>query len=460
MGWPRRISLRKRATRTLAGLPLVDIAYGPDAGMEGRRLSYSPRSAPLAVLAVLLVLVCACSEEEASIAEPEARSAADRIGRVERGLVPMTEAAEPQWDRRAELADRMQHYAVPSVGVAVIDGFEIAWSRGYGTLRAGGEDPVTVETLFHAGSVAKCLSAAAALTLVEQGLLDLDGDVNEKLRAWRIPENDLTREEKVTLRRLLSHSGGLEDGFTNRSSADAVPDYFTPEGEAPSVSLRELLDAAPGVDVDGPTRVTAVPGSRYRYANADYVVLELLAGDVTGEPFARFMERVILGPLGLTSSTYEQPLPPDLRTRAAVEHDLSGRPIPGDRLHIPLLAAGALWTTPSDLARFGIEIARTYRGESERILSRGAAMEMLTRQIKIADNPLAEASGLGFQLAGEGEDLYAVHTGGTWGSTSILWIYPATGKGAIVMTNSASGSLLRFEILLAIAREHGWPLVP
>ncbi len=237
-----------------------------------------------------------------------------------------------------------------------------------------------------------------------------------------------------------------------------MPDYFRPAGEPASVSLRDLLEAAPGVDVDGPTRVTAVPGSRYRYANADYAILELLVGDVTGEPFAALMARRVLEPLGMSSSTYEQPLPPELRARAAVEHDLRGRPIAGDRLHVPLVAAGGLWATPSDLARFAIEISRAYRGESEAILSHASALEMLTPQIEMPGNPLAEAAGLGFELAGEGEGFYIEHTGGTWGSTSILWAYPATGQGAVIMTNSAAGSLLRIEILLGIAREHGWPI--
>ncbi|MCP4203104.1 MAG: beta-lactamase family protein [bacterium] len=287
----------------------------------------------------------------------------------------MTEAAEPQWDERATLADRMRHYAVPGVGVAAIDNFAIDWSRGYGTLRAGGDESVTPETLFHAGSIAKCLSAAATLTLVEDGRLGLDRDIAEDLRSWQIPESDFTREEKVTLRRLLSHTGGLEDGFTNRSSGDPVPDYFTAEGSASSVSLVELLE-----------------------------------------------------PLGLPSSTYEQPIPSAQRPRAAVEHDLSGRPIGGDRLHIPFRAAGGLWTTLSDLAAFVIEILQAHRGESERILSQSITEEMLKRQIEIENNPVAEAAGIGFQLGGAGGDFYLVHTGGTWGSTAILWAYPERGR--------------------------------
>jgi CubicO group peptidase (beta-lactamase class C family) len=410
------------------------------------------------ILLIAMVGMFSCSPQNDSTNGDKSPDTSVRIQRVEAGLVPFGEDNQPRWNERATLNDRMRHYGVPGVSIAVIEGYEIVWAEGHGTLRSGGDTQVTPLTLFHAGSTAKTVSAAATLQLVQGGRLALDEDVNDKLRSWRIPDGEFTQHEKVTLRRLLSHSGGLEDGFTNRSSSDAVPKYFTPEGVAPSVTLQQLLDAEPGIDVDGPTRVTAVPGSQYRYANADYAILELLIRDVTGKPFPAFMRETILGPLEMTSSTYEQPLPPDLRARAAIEHDHSGEAVAGDRLHIPLLAAGALWSTPSDMARFVIEMMDSYRGKSQRILSRAMASEMFSKQIEIPQNPLADAAGLGFELSGKGKDLYIVHTGATWGSTCIVWAYPETGQGAIIMTNSATGSLIRLEILLGIAREFGWPL--
>ena len=379
------------------------------------------------------------------------------VQRVENGLILMSESGQPQWDRTATLSERMQHHRVPGISIAVIDNFSIAWAKAYGSLRSGGDAPVTTQTLFHAASVAKTVSAAATLTLVQQGKIDLDEDINNRLSSWKVPESEFTRQEKVTLRRLLSHTAGLQDGLTNRSEADAVPNYFTPEGEKPSITLKQLLNPGPGIDVDGPTHVTKVPGSEYRYANADYVIVELLVNDLTGKPFSVFMQETILGPLGMTSSTYEQPLPIDLRDNAVVEHDVSGNRIPGDRLHAPMLAAGALWTTPSDLARFTIEIMEAYHERSEKVVSHAMSVEMLSKQIEIDGNPIADSVGLGFKLSGKGREFYIVHTGGTWGSNSILWAHPEAGQGVIIMTNSATGSLLRIEILLSIAREYKWP---
>ena len=403
-----------------------------------------------------LILSCVAP---GTVAEPETPTD-PHIAVVENSLVVMGEDNQPRWDETARLADRMDFYQVPGISIAVIDDFSIAWAKGYGTTKSGQESPVTSETLFHAGSVAKTVSAASALLLVQQGRLNLHTDLNEQLRSWKIPENEFTQTDKVTLRRLLSHSSGLRDGFSGRSSQDSIPTYVTPAGTAPSVTLQQLLNAEPGVDVDGPTHVATTPGSSHQYANANYAILELLLRDITGKPFAAFIQDSVLGPLGMTSSTFAQPLPAALRTRAAIEHDVAGQPVDGDRMHFPLVAAGGLWTTPSDLARFSLEIMQAYRGQDARVLSRDSTVEMLTGHVAIERSPLSDAAGLGFELSGEGEALCILHTGGTWGSTSLLWAYPEAGKGAVIMTNSASGSLIRFEILLAIAMEYGWPIQP
>ncbi|MGD8625313.1 MAG: serine hydrolase domain-containing protein [Anaerolineae bacterium] len=384
----------------------------------------------------------------------------DRIEAVENGLIAITPDGQFKFGDPQILAKRMAHYGLPGVSVAVIDDYQIAWAKGYGVLEAGGDEPVTADSLFHAGSVAKPVSAASALALVERGLLDLDEDVNGKLLSWQVPENAYTAQEKVTLRRLLSHSAGLTDGFAMRSSSD--PEYEwgqTGEGQAPTVTIQQLLEAQPPADEGVPTRVRRLPGSTYRYSNFGYGVVQLLMTDVRGQPFPALMRETVLDPLGMTSSTFQQPLPEALRGRATTEHYVSGQPFEGKRHHFPLQASGGLWTTPSDLARFGIEVMRARDGESDRLLSREMAVEMLTPQIEVDNSFFSDSYGLGFDLGGRGREFRALHTGGTWGSTCLLWLYPETGQGAVIMTNSAAGDgIIRFEILLSIAAEYGWPV--
>jgi CubicO group peptidase (beta-lactamase class C family) len=409
----------------------------------------------LSTIFVLSVLLSSCRPQSAA---PQSTSyeSEDRVERVENGLEIMYTTGRPSQGKSLQLSERMAHYDVPGVSVAVIDDFEIDWIKSYGVSMAGGDDPVTAGSLFNAGSISKMFLAAGALTLVEAGILDRDQDVNQALVSWQVPENELTATEKVTLRRLLSHSGGIQDGFTNRSGSDiaSLPDYLAPGGSAPTVTIQELLEGAPGVDVDGSTRVKAVPGSEYTYANADYAILELLLVDQSGKPFPEFMSETVLEPLKLEASTFEQPLPADLRARAVWEHYADGTPFERERLHFPF---GSLWTSPSDLARFAIEIMLAYNGRSEALLSHELAKEMLTAQIDIEGHPLVNAYGFGFDLQTNKDELVAFHTGGTWGSSAIVLVYPETGQGAVVMTNSANGSNLRFEILFSIAAEYGWP---
>ena len=351
----------------------------------------------------------------------------------------------------------MEYYQAPGVSVAVIDAYKVDWAKGYGVHVAGEGAPVTIRTLFHAGSVAKSLSAAATLTLVEQGLLNLDDDVNNRLVSWQVPENEYTRVEKVTLRRLLSHSAGIKDGLTDRGPDDPIPPYVTFGDEIPGVTLQQLLDGIPEDNIEA-TRVVNVPGTSYRYANADYAILELLVEDRLGQPFEDFMQAAVLDRLGMAYSSYHHPLPQNLRALSASEHTLDGKPVEGGRANFPFHAAGSLWTTPGDLAVFMIDLMKAYQGETGHLLSPQMAQQMLSPQVEILNNPLSNADGLGVELKSTSQGPGVEHTGGTWGSCSIIWFYPQIGKGAVVMTNSASGSLLRFEILLSIASAYGWPM--
>lgn len=381
----------------------------------------------------------------------------ERIAQVENGLIIFTENGQPQWGSTSKLAERMEHYQSPGLSIAVINEHKIDWIKGYGVRIAGETDPVTPQTLFHAGSVAKSLSAAAVLTLVEQGLFNLDEDVNNRLTSWQVPENEYTQAEKVTLRRLLSHSAGIKDGLTDRGPDDPMPAYITFGDAMPAVTLQQLLNGIPEHGTQS-TRVVNVPGSSYHYANADYAILELLVEDRIGRPFADLMQAVVLDRLNMQNSSYQQPLPAHLRALSASEHTMNGKPVEGGRANFPFHAAGSLWTTPEDLSLFTIDLMKSYQGEAGHLLTPQMVQEMLSSQIQIHGEPLADSSGLGVELKTSGQKLAVFHTGGTWGSCSIIWFYPQLGKGAVVMANSASSSMLRFEILLSIAIVYGWPM--
>lgn len=381
---------------------------------------------PIVILSFLSLSSCAL--------DPEALTE-KRIARVERGL--LSEYRDPPW-ARMDLAERMEYYHVPGVSIAVINDFQIEWTRGYGVLEAGKGEPVTPGTLFQAASVGKPVVAVAALRYVESGDLELDRDVNQSLVSWQIPENEFMAEEKVTLRRLLSHSAGVTvEGFRGYALGEQVP------------SLRQVLNGEWPAN-SPPILVDAVPGTQYRYSGGGYMIVQQLLEDVAGEPFPDIMQNAVLEPWGMAASTFESPLPENLQGIAASGHRADGSPIPG-RWHIyPEMGSGAsMWTTPSDLAHFAIGVMLSYVGRSEQVLSQAMTIQMLTPQI--------ENRGLGPEVYDEGGDLfYFMHPGANDGFKSVLVAYPQRGQGVVIMTNGDNGDALWREILHSVSTEYGW----
>ncbi|MGA9773039.1 MAG: serine hydrolase [Blastocatellia bacterium] len=360
---------------------------------------------------------------------------AERIKRVENNL--LSPVAIKGKATAMKLADRMAYYKVPGVSVAVINNGAIEWARGYGVREAGTKNPVTEETLFQAASISKPVAAMGALRLVADGKLDLDEDVNKKLTSWKVPENEFTKEQKVTLRRLLSHTAGMTvHGFRGYATDEPVPTILQLlNGEKPANSAA--------------VRVDVVPGSLWRYSGGGISVAQLLMTDVTSKQFPQFMQEAVLSKIGMTHSTYQQPLPKELLEKAAAGHRESGEVIKGHRHTYPEMAAAGLWTTPSDLARFAIEIQKSRAGKSNKVLSTEIINQMLTVQ--------KGDYGLGIGIGGAGKTLTFAHGGSNEGFRCMLFAYAETGQGAVVMTNGDTGSQLADEILHSIAREYGWP---
>jgi CubicO group peptidase (beta-lactamase class C family) len=359
----------------------------------------------------------------------------ERIGRVENGLLsPVIIKGEPL--ATMELARRMQFYKTPGVSIAVINNGRIEWARGYGFLEAGGNRPVTPETLFQAASISKPVAALAALRLVQKKRLKLDEGVNKKLVSWKVPENEFTKERKVTLRGLLSHSASITvSGFEGYSSDKQVP------------TLLQILNGTAPAN-SKPVRVDGPPNKEFRYAGGGYIILQQLLEDVVGKPFPGFMQETIFRKLGMTHSTFQQPLPKELWDSAASGHEANGEKVKGNWNTYPEMAAAGLWATPSDLARFAIDIQKSKAGKSDAILSAKMVQELLT--------PQAGGWGLGIELQGKNESARFAHSGSNVGYRCLLIAYTGTGQGAVVMTNSDRGAALSAEILRSIAREYGW----
>ncbi|MFO0985548.1 MAG: serine hydrolase domain-containing protein [Planctomycetota bacterium] len=322
------------------------------------------------------------------------------------------------------------------MSIAVIDDGALDWAKGYGVCELGSEQRVTTETRFQAGSISKPVAAAGVLTLVAQGKLGLDADVNATLASWQVPVNELLRDRRVTLREIMSHSAGL-----------TVHGFGGYERNAPIPALIDVLDGKPPAN-SPPIRVDILPATRWRYSGGGYTVMQQMLIDLLHEPFPDFMERAVLQPAHMTHSTYRQPLPDELAPLAATGHYASGARVAGKWHVYPEMAAAGLWTTASDLASFAIAIQESLGGK-DGLLPTATALEMLSVQ--------SGTWGLGFNLNGKGEQLRFSHNGRDEGFDASLVAFAEQGKGAAIMINSNNDDGFVDDVLASIAREYGWP---
>jgi CubicO group peptidase (beta-lactamase class C family) len=345
-------------------------------------------------------------------------------------------AIEGREEERFRLEDRMAHYLVPGVSVAVIDKCRIVHARGFGRAAPGGR-PVTARTIFQAGSISKTFTAVAALRLVERGALGLDRDVRQALKSWRLPQSPLLKGRNITLRMLLSHSAGINQEGGNGYSRDE-----------PLPSLREILDGRPPANT-APIRVESAPGSRWRYSGGGYYITQSLMQDTTGSSYPKIMDQLVFKPLRLRDSSFSQPLERRRIPFAARATGPDGSALDGGWRVNPELAAGGLWSTPSDIARLLIAVARGVRGEGRTLLSPAMASQLMTRGLG--------DWGLGVSLGPPEKARRFGHTGHNVGFVSEYVMYPDSCRGAVVMTNADQGGWLATEILRAIGDAYDWP---
>lgn len=337
------------------------------------------------------------------------------------------------------LEERMHYYHIPGISIAVVNNYRVEWAEGFGVKRKGGREKITSDTLFLAGSISKPVAALGALHLVEKNLIDLDDDVNDYLQSWRIPKNG-NYQPRITLRQILSHAAGL--------TVHGFPGY---PRNVPLATEVDILDGNAPANTPR-IEVNLIPGLSFRYSGGGYTVLQRLMADILDKSFPELMKEHVLDPLAMNNSTFEQPLPEKLRgTEATGHHHTYGTPIPGDWHIYPEMAAAGLWTTPTDLAKFVIEVQKSKDGLSNRIISRELIEDMLFSQF-------GSDWGMGFGITEKGDNAIFQHGGWDEGFVSQLTAYADLGKGIVIMTNKDYLSeMLISEVVNTIAKHYEWP---
>ena len=331
---------------------------------------------------------------------------------------------------RLTLQQVMERFRVPGVSVAVIKDFKIDWAKGYGLADVESGMRVDADTMFQAASISKPVAAMAAVRAAQDGRFGLDQDINAILTSWKLPDSEFTRGHPVTPRALMSHTSGLGDGF-------GFPGYHP---SAPRPSLVEILNGSTPSNV-GAVLMERTPFTAEKYSGGGVTLMQLAMIDALGRPYPEIVQSLVLGPIGMTNSAYEQPLSAAHDRHAARAH--SGRGLAMDtKWHVyPELAAAGLWTTPTDLAKFAIEVQQTALGRSTRVLTRASVLEMLT-PVGVGDYAV------GFAITKKGEGWYFAHGGSNWGFQCSVIAHRVKGYGVAIMTNGDAGR--------PVAAAYGW----
>ena len=374
------------------------------------------------------------------------KAVSEKIKEVENNLIPFVPVKNFKgWN----IADRMKYYKVAGVSIAVIKDFKIDWAKGYGLANVEKNTPVTPETIFSAGSISKFVSAVTAFSLIQQGKLELDAPVNNYLTSWKIAENDFTRKTPITLRMLLSHTAG-----TSQTSYFG----FTPDKKLPTIV--EVLSGAP-ISESRLVVVNSEPKKEFRYSGGGSIIAQLAMMDVSKQSFADLTQATVFNKLGMKNSTFAQPLPAKYLPQASWAYS-SASWFKGMPYVYPQQAAAGLYTTPTDLAKFFIDVQKSYRGDGK-ILNQAVAKEMLMRQADVSDGSYKEEIAVGPFLIqrtdnkNDSKGIYFEFTGVNAGFLAYGIANLTDGNGVVIMLNSGDDvNGLGKEIRRAVAKTYGW----
>ena len=361
------------------------------------------------------------------------------------------------------VTERMKHFHVPGVSVSYFEHGKIQWSKCFGVLEQGAPKKVDDNSIFHACSISKMITALCVLKLAQEGKLDLHKNVNDYLTSWQIPDNEFTEKNKVTLAHLLSHQAGFYDcegSFAPYVQGDEIPKPI------------DILKGTTRYNQEA-VMVKYIPGTDCEYSDAGYSVIALILEDIFGESIPRIAKRLVFNPLGLQRTFFwelneeqleqgqpdqghlfqgqlnkGQPNQEQLNqgqlnqcyvkhinlTDCVVGHDNNGDIVDETRACYPNIEGAALWTTPNELALIVLDLIKAYHGKDSKILNSEMGRFMLTPFGCVTD------VGMGvFLEADEAGKPYFYSQGWGVGMQCKLRAYYQDQRGVVVMTNSEPG---------------------
>lgn len=322
------------------------------------------------------------------------------------------------------IPNQLSQYNVAGMTLSFVKDDKLLLAKGYGDrMTIPTVKPVIAnQTLFRIGSVSKTFTAVAVLQLVDDGILDLDTNVNNYLSTFQIPD---TYNEPITLRHLLTHTAGFE------------------EKAYPSI-LSSLLGVPPIEDLVIeilPDRVHP-PGTITSYSNYGFTLLGYIVEEMSGKSFEQYVEDEIFLPIGMNSSTFKQPLPTSaMSSNMSMGYYETGSP--GFFEYLTVVPAGSCSSTATDMAKFMIALLDNGYYNSTQILLNE------TTQMMQEEHFITHPNLPGVNLGLYEMDTHDTHIIGQGGDTiffhSMMVLFPEDNLGFFVSYNSQSGSVARDE---------------
>jgi CubicO group peptidase (beta-lactamase class C family) len=378
------------------------------------------------LLMVLLITRAALAQKYSPEVEKRIREVETHLGQ------PVQDAAHPWYG----LQERMAHYHIHGLSIAVVHNYQIEWARGYGWADSVEKRPVTVHTLFQAASISKSLNGVGLLRLAQEGKIDLNADINIYLRSWKFPYDSLSKGKKISIANLLSHTGGLTvHGFPGYERGAALP------------TVVQVLNGAPPANTQ-PVRSMYAPGIKSEYSGGGTTISQLIVMDVTGEAYDRWMDSHVLRPMGMRESFYTQPAPAARAGVLATAYHFDGSEVPGKYHSYPEEAPAGLWTNPTDLSKYIIETQLSLTGKSAKVLDAAHTRLRLTPYVD-------SSAALGVFINQVGDRKYFQHGGANEGFRCQYYGSVEGGEGVVVMVNSDNGGILS-EVVAAVATVYAW----
>lgn len=325
--------------------------------------------------------------------------------------------------KNIEMEERMEHFKVNGLSIASLEKGHVSSVKNFGLLEVNSDRKVDGNSIFSACSISKFATGMLVIKLSEEDYLDLDEDVNVGLVTWKVPENEYTKNKKVTLRSLLSHQSGIKDPENS---------FFEQNAEIGIPSMLELLEGSSPYCQD-PIQVQCEPESEFHYSDAGYCIIQQLIEDVMEQPFNQVVDRFLFIPLGMKSSLFNPKISEVDIATFSCGHNKNGELVEGKYPIYPYPAASGLWTTSLDLAELVLELVNALKGKSKLRISNRVAKEMITPQLG------KSWTGLGVFLESGEKELEITSLGWGVGFQSMLVFHLPSEKGAVIMTNAELG---------------------